>query len=161
MKNNIDILFERLRIEYNVRDQLWIDVRKAVDEIGILLVNNVIRNWLRPTVAPAIEQLKDTPASIERTIVKLEKKSESIEKHKDKNNDISSLAKELWSKIIWTPNCVLSSFKLRRILVKNVQLGWWTGGCHPHVKCRSWVRRMCRILKSETCRNHVSTRAGC
>ena len=44
MKNNIDILFERLRIEYNVRDQLWIDVRKAVDEIGILLVNNVIRN---------------------------------------------------------------------------------------------------------------------
>lgn len=53
-------------------------------------------------MAPAIEQLKDTPASIERTIVKLEKKSESLEKHKDKDNDISSLAKELWKKIIWT-----------------------------------------------------------
>lgn len=53
-------------------------------------------------MAPAIEQLKDTPASIERTIVKLEKKSESFEKHKDKDNDISSLTKELWKKIIWT-----------------------------------------------------------
>ena len=49
-------------------------------------------------MAPAIEQLKDTPASIERTIAKLEKKSETLEKHKD--NDISSLAKELWKKII-------------------------------------------------------------
>ena len=102
MKKNIDILFERLKIEYDVRDQLWVDVRNAVDEIGILLVYNVMRNWLRPTVAPAIEQLKDTPASIERTIVKLEKKSESLEKHKDKDKDISSLAKELWKKIIWT-----------------------------------------------------------
>lgn len=44
MKKNIDILFERLRLEYAVRDQLWADVRKAVDEIGILLVNNVMRN---------------------------------------------------------------------------------------------------------------------
>ena len=66
----------------------------------------------------AIEQLKDTPASIERTIIKLEKKSESLEKHKDKNNDISSLAKELWKKIIWTLNCVLNSFKFRQKLVK-------------------------------------------
>ena len=101
-KNKIDILFERLRIEYDVRDQLWVDVRKAVDEIGILLVDNVMRNWLRLTVAPAIEQLRDTPASIERTIVKLEKKSDSLEKHKDKENDVSSLAKEFWKKIIWT-----------------------------------------------------------
>lgn len=105
MKDNIDILFERLRKEYDVRDQLWVDVRKAVDEIGILLFNIVMRNWLWPTVAPAIEQLKDTPASIERTIVKVEKKSESFEKQKDKNLDISSLAKELWKKIIWTLNC--------------------------------------------------------
>ena len=44
MKKNIDMLFERLRLEYAVRDQLWADVRKAVDEIGILLVNNVMRN---------------------------------------------------------------------------------------------------------------------
>ena len=44
MKDNIDILFERLRKEYDLRDQLWVDVRKAVDEIGILLVNNVMRN---------------------------------------------------------------------------------------------------------------------
>jgi hypothetical protein len=51
-------------------------------------------------VLPAIEQLKDTPASIERTIVKLEKKSESLGKHKDKDNDISSLAKEFWKNII-------------------------------------------------------------
>ena len=43
-KDNIDILFERLRTEYDVRDQLWVDVRNAVDEIGILLVNNVMRN---------------------------------------------------------------------------------------------------------------------
>jgi hypothetical protein len=51
-------------------------------------------------VTPAIEQLKDTPASIERTIVKLEKKSESFEKHKNKDVDIdiSSLAK-LWKKM--------------------------------------------------------------
>lgn len=100
-KNKIDILFERLRIEYDVRDQLWVDVGKAVDEIGILQVNIVMRNWLRPTVAPAIEQLKDTPASIERTIVKLEKKSESLEKH-NVDSDISSLAKELLKKITWT-----------------------------------------------------------
>ena len=115
MKDNIDILFERLRIEYDIRDQLWVDIRKAVDEIGILLVNIIMRNWLRPTVAPSIEQLKDTPASIERTIVKLEKKSESLEKHKDKNNDISSLAKELWKKIIWTLSCVLNSLILAKI----------------------------------------------
>jgi uncharacterized ubiquitin-like protein YukD len=44
MKKNIDILFERLRVEYAVRDQLWVDVRNAVDEIGTLLVNNVMRN---------------------------------------------------------------------------------------------------------------------
>ena len=44
MKKNIDMLFERLRLEYAVRDQLWVDVRNAVDEIGILLVNNVMRN---------------------------------------------------------------------------------------------------------------------
>lgn len=44
MKNNIDILFERLRIEYNIRDQLWVDVRKAVDEIGILHFTIVMRN---------------------------------------------------------------------------------------------------------------------
>ena len=44
MKNNIDILFERLRIEYNIRDQLWVDVRKAVDEIGILHFTMVMRN---------------------------------------------------------------------------------------------------------------------
>ena len=70
-------------------------------------------------MALAIEQLKDTPASIERTIVKLEKKSEILEKPKDKNNDISSLAKELWKKIIWTLNCVLNLFKnFRRKLVK-------------------------------------------
>ena len=43
-KNKIDILFERLRIEYDVRDQLWVDVGKAVDEIGILQVNIVMRN---------------------------------------------------------------------------------------------------------------------
>ena len=36
MKKNIDILFERLRVEYEIRDQLWVDVREAVDEIGIL-----------------------------------------------------------------------------------------------------------------------------
>lgn len=57
------------------------------------------RRWPH-VVAPAIEQLKDTPASIERTIVKLEKKGESLEKHND--NDTSSLANVLWGKIIWT-----------------------------------------------------------
>ena len=36
MKKNIDVLFERLRVEYDIRDQLWVDVREAVDEIGIL-----------------------------------------------------------------------------------------------------------------------------
>ena len=44
MKEKIDILFERLRKEYAVRDQLWVDVRKAVDEIGIFLVNIVMRS---------------------------------------------------------------------------------------------------------------------
>ena len=44
MKKNIDILFERLRIEYDIRDQLWVDIRNAVDEIGILLVYNVMGN---------------------------------------------------------------------------------------------------------------------
>jgi hypothetical protein len=44
MKEKIDILFERLRKEYAVRDQLWVDVMKAVDEIGIFLVNIVMRN---------------------------------------------------------------------------------------------------------------------
>ena len=52
-------------------------------------------------VVPAIEQLKETPALIERTIIKLEKKSESLEKDNDNDNDMSSLAKELWKKIIW------------------------------------------------------------
>jgi ribosome-associated translation inhibitor RaiA len=49
-------------------------------------------------VTPAIEQLKDTPASIERTIVKLEKSFDKY-KDKDKDNDISALAK-LWKQII-------------------------------------------------------------
>ena len=135
MKNNIDILFERLRIEYDIRDQLWIDVRKAVDEIGILLVHNVIWNWLyEPTVAPAIEQLKDTPATIERTIVKLEKKSETLERQKDSDNDLSSLAKELWKKIIWNSKlCITKLIQNQRKLVKSVRLGWWTGVCRQRV----------------------------
>ena len=135
MKNNIDILFERLKIEYDIRDQLWIDVRKAVDEIGILLVHNLIWNSLyEPTVAPAIEQLKDTPATIERTIVKLEKKSETLERQKDSNNDLSSLAKELWKKIIWNSKlCITKLIQNQRKLVKSVRLGWWTGVCRQRV----------------------------
>ncbi|KAF8809082.1 hypothetical protein BYT27DRAFT_7188164 [Phlegmacium glaucopus] len=43
----IDILFERLKKEYAVRDQLWVDVKKAIDEIGIFLECHLTTNAMR------------------------------------------------------------------------------------------------------------------
>ena len=39
IKEKIDILFERLKEEYAVRDQLWVDVSKALDDIGMYFLS--------------------------------------------------------------------------------------------------------------------------
>ena len=93
-------------------------------------------------MAPAIEQLKDTPASIERTIVKLEKKSETFEKQKDTNNDLSSLAKELLKKIVWNSKlCITKLIQIQaKISQKCTTSVGSTGGCRQRV---SWNQQMC------------------
>ncbi|KAJ2934950.1 hypothetical protein H1R20_g2188, partial [Candolleomyces eurysporus] len=70
---NIANLMEQLKAEYTLRDQLWLELERKMNEIA----------------DSAITEVQDTPAQVERTIAKLEKYSQTMEKDGKESNIFS------------------------------------------------------------------------
>ncbi|KAF8912056.1 hypothetical protein CPB84DRAFT_1841761 [Gymnopilus junonius] len=63
IKVKVEKMLEELRIEYATRDKLWTKLRESVNEI----------------VTQSVSVVEDTPARIERTIAKTEKRAKDLE----------------------------------------------------------------------------------
>ncbi|KAF6763877.1 hypothetical protein DFP72DRAFT_1030015 [Ephemerocybe angulata] len=81
---NIANLLEQLKAEYAHRDNLWVNLEAQINEL----------------VDPAIAEIQDTPAQVERTIAKLEKYHQNMDKDgKDTTILSEKRLKELISKL--------------------------------------------------------------
>ncbi|KAF5330457.1 hypothetical protein D9619_005393 [Psilocybe cf. subviscida] len=63
VKSKIEELLGELKEDFALRDRLWIDLEKQMNEL----------------LLPVVDNVKDTPAQVELTIAKLEKHSKALE----------------------------------------------------------------------------------
>ncbi|KJA27044.1 hypothetical protein HYPSUDRAFT_83948 [Hypholoma sublateritium FD-334 SS-4] len=78
-QRKIEMIFDELKAEYDVRDRLWAKLEASINEIA----------------NPLLESVKDTPAQVERTIAKLEKQLEVQSASSKAQNSTNKILQEL------------------------------------------------------------------
>ncbi|KAG6832075.1 hypothetical protein H0H92_005497 [Tricholoma furcatifolium] len=73
-------LFARLKDANTVREGLWVEYNKAVNETGNMLLSLGPGELTSHGFVPTLELLRDLPGNVERTIGNLEKQERALEK---------------------------------------------------------------------------------